>query len=461
MAKKTKLFIALLSALSLLVTGTFAFQQIATFRNEFWGTHDDTTLHDDFDPGTGKKDVYVENTGSTNLLIRVKLDEAMNLNSYTWRPTDGSSDWITHTYINDITNCDHKNHLGSDKFHEYFTWAMGGQKYYMPAKHLEVESNKNKVVHDLKEYIGDETYVKQTPFAKMILMAEFLALNPSEQKDFMGWVCDTDGYAYWSQILPAGEATGLLLNRVATDTSKLKDMDYYYAINVIMEAIDRKDAPMWLEGAESIDGSKATHNEATNQGKEFINILLINNPDDDNNGTPSQPATTTTPATTTDPGNGNGSGGTDTDPEEEPEDLTLAVKPPADPDLGYRSHISEDPSIDEGGWFTIQYRSKVLEHEQEGLFRLSEILVDNNYDGLKVEALDSKYKDMFKIGTHEFGNYGILYRAMPDYDTMAIQHVEDENTLYPVTTMLRLTQGNKSVDIKVTMEYYWANLSWD
>ena len=267
MKKKFKMITTLMVAVALAATGTFAWQRVIAKQNEFMGHKRDVTVHDDFDPDAGLKDVYVENLGSTTIYVRVKLDETMNLTSDTWRP--GTNDWVTHIYGASAADCGHTNKADNKYFHDYFKWTMGGWKYYMPG------SGSQGVVQDKNNYNGTEPGVKKTPDAQIITSTEFLAMTDTEQKAFIGWIYSTDGYAYWSQPLYKGEATGLLLHGVQP-LPILEDLDYYYAINVIVEVVDRKDIPMWTQGAPSTDGSGTTHQEATPDGKEVINIIVGN-----------------------------------------------------------------------------------------------------------------------------------------------------------------------------------------
>jgi len=277
MNKKFKMISALIVSLAIATTGTFAWQRVVAKQNEFMGHKRDVTVHDDFDPDTGLKDVYVENLGNTTIYVRVKLDETMNLTSDTWRP--GQSDWVPHTYGTSATDCGHTNKADNKYFHNYFKWTMGGWKYYMPG------SGSQSVIQDKNNYNGTEPGVQKTPDAQIITSAAFLAMTEAEQKAFIGWIYSTDGYAYWSQPLHKGEATGLLLHGVQP-LKILEDLDYYYAINVIVEVVDRKDIPMWTQGAPSTDGSGTTHQEASPDGKEVINIIV------GNEGAPEAPSLT-------------------------------------------------------------------------------------------------------------------------------------------------------------------------
>ena len=92
------------------------------------------------------------------------------------------------------------------------------------------------------------------------------------QASFIGWIYDTDGYAYWSQPLGKGDVTGLLLDNVNISNS-LTDTEYYYAIDVTVEAVDIKDIPMWTQGVVSVDGSGTKYTEATVDGKKVIDII--------------------------------------------------------------------------------------------------------------------------------------------------------------------------------------------
>ena len=508
MTRKIKMIAALIVAVAIAATGTLAWHRIITKTNEFIGTTKDITVHDDFKPDTNTKDVYVENLGNVKLYVRVKLDEAMSLTSSTWRPT--SSDWVTHTYGQSAANCGHSNAAGRP-FHNFFTWTMGGQKYYMPGS----PSDAGNVINNTNIYNASTPGAKLTPNAQMTTAAAFLAMTPAQQKAFIGWIYDTDGYAYWSQPLLPGEATGLLLHGVATADS-LKNTNYYYAINVIVEVVDRADIPMWTDGAASVDGSGAHHNPATNDGKEVI-LIIVGDDDDPGvpsltlNGVPSTvqvnqtingPTVTSVPPASpsslqwvsSDPtkatvaADGKITGvavGTTTITVTAPNGLsasftitvepesggggsgTIPVKPPADSTLGYRSRAEE------GLWWTAEkwdlnppYPAPVV--DQEGVIRLEDILVGTDYTGLTVTALDSNYAGNFRIGMSDFSPYlnrtnvmAILYNFIPSRGVAAGIWGADNNTKYPFTTTLRLTQGTNTVDIKVTMESHHVNVSYE
>ena len=293
MSNKFRAVVALIAAVLLLASSTFAMHQLINKVNEFTGKKDGKiVLHDDFDHGKGKKDVYVENCGDPNsdkdIYVRIKFREAMNLTSYTWRPSSSDpSHWVIHTYNNgeNCVDCQNNSHMG-EKFHTYFQWVMGGQKYYMPA------SGGSSIDQNITVYTGAEAGVKQTPNAAIITSAAYLAKPSAEQDAFIGWICDTDGYAYWSQPIEPGKATGLLLSQV-NRTNALKGKSYYYAIDVVLEAVDYDDIRMLRDSAASTDENTpapaGTYPAATDpNGKAVIDIAWLKN----------RNVTTTTPSVT-------------------------------------------------------------------------------------------------------------------------------------------------------------------
>jgi len=245
---------------ALLLTGTYAWRQTVQKTNEFIGTGGGV-LHDDFNPQTGEKDIYVENISNAPVYVRLKLTEAMDLTDNSWRP--GSMDEFVHTCGASVADCGHDN-LKGEKFHDYFEWVMGGKKFYMPAA-------KGPVVTDTTVYDGSENGVKETPDATVITMAAYLAMDQTGRESFIGWIYDADGFAYWSQPLQAGHGvTGLLLHWVNTDPS-LDGTNYYYSINVQGEIVDNEDLAMWIDHAYSSDNSGMQYDEATPDAKILLN----------------------------------------------------------------------------------------------------------------------------------------------------------------------------------------------
>ena len=417
MSKKIKLFAALMTAMALFATGTFAWQKVIEKNNEFIGSNKDVTVHDDFDPDTGLKDVYVENRGNTTVYVRVKLDETMNLGSYTWRP--GSGDWVTHTHGATPENCEHTNLKDHKYFHDYFKWTMGGWKYYMPG------SGSQSVAQDKNKYDGTEPGVQKTPDAKIVTSAQFLAMTEAEQKAFVGWIYATDGYAYWSQPLEKGEATGLLLHGVEA-LATLKDLDYYYAINVSVEVVDQKDVPMWTQGAKAADGSGATQQEASPDGKDVIHIITGSAKDEGSNELPVNK-----------PADGFLS------------DMTLGN---IDGNGFFAKHDYDDPDNTDPNFNKIYHI---------GSIRLSDVITDGNYNGVTAAAVDDKYKPYITIDDNQHGERSILYSYLPTKEEYEYRYftLGDKDAAMPVEVKLTRDDG-KTATITIQMTYRGCMFSW-
>jgi len=511
MKNKFKMIAALIIAVAIAATGTFAWQRVIEKQNEFMGHKRDVTVHDDFDPDAGQKDVYVENRGNTTVYVRIKLDETMNLTSDTWRP--GPNDWVTHTYGANAADCGHTNKADNKYFHDYFKWTMGGWKYYMPG------SSSLSVVQDANKYNGTEAGVQKTPDAQIITSAQFLAMSETGQKAFIGWIYSTDGYVYWSQPLHKGEVTGLLLHGVEP-LPILEDLDYYYAINVIVEIVDRKDIPMWTQGASSADGSGTTHQQAAQDGKEVINIIvgndvvtekpsltLTNIPDTVKVGAAVNPPTVTVgPA-----GSPNSpliwkSGNTgaaqigadgkitgvaegtavisvtapngltaefvinvvsDTIPEEDTDDTELPVNKPND---GFTPITDRNPDIGDSYFAKINFLEygnpdpnfNALYHT--GSIHLEDIITDGNYSNVTVEALETKYAPYVTIGTcsrHE-NKPSIIFTYEPTNDEFIQMQINDGINGSKIPVQVKLTRDDgKTAVITVNFVYNGSLVTMD
>jgi len=255
-----------LSLITLIVGSTFTWTSLNSQKvNEWRGSSTITgpggSLHDDHDNTDGKdkkKHVYIENWGDAILYCRIKLSEYMemgnpgqntgsidvaknlrNTNNTSTPLLDGtvladrSIVWTPHVPDTSIADC------GKD-FHKYFTWSMGGQKWFMPATDSDKQNasqENGSVLSDPKgEYNANTPGAKQTLPSKIISMADYNALSDQGQLDYY-WVIDTDGWCYWSQQLRPGKTTGLLLNEVTRTNEPIKK-DYYYAVNVEAEMAD-------------------------------------------------------------------------------------------------------------------------------------------------------------------------------------------------------------------------------
>lgn len=148
--KVTTSVIAIVMALAIALSGTFAWQSISqTALNEAMGANPGGRLHDDFSGPGGTKDIYVENFGSLPIYARVRLDEYMEIGpgAGTKDGTTGNStaaSLVTGADIDDVTTW--TTHIpgassadtgagtesptwatAGETFHKYWVWTMGGQ----------------------------------------------------------------------------------------------------------------------------------------------------------------------------------------------------------------------------------------------------------------------------------------------------------------------------------------------
>ena len=143
--------ITVLLVIAALIGGAFAWTDFTQSKtNKFKGTNDaDVTLHDEFD-GTNK-DVFVENSGTSTIYVRVRLDEFMQIADHVFQMSNAGASgsprpiadvrdkatWIPHTYgqfgiPSDFNDCNHTD-IDPDKFHNYYQWDMSGEyRGYLP-----------------------------------------------------------------------------------------------------------------------------------------------------------------------------------------------------------------------------------------------------------------------------------------------------------------------------------------
>ena len=247
--------------------------------------------------GAGEKGTYDNATGTWTASENNKatpLVNGANINDVTT--------WTTHlpgSVDADISTGDYPAGTqftdASQTFHNYFTWTMGGegdnngQTVYMPTFNKNKDSlapdingtleGKNGVAYaDYVEYtedqvvsgtvyedaddntidegngtgkgnggtegvnfnaIQDQSHTAQkTLTASVITMNTYNAMSNEDKDAFVGWVYDADGWAYWSQPIKKGTATGLLLDKVST---KDKADEWYYGINVVAQFVTAND----------------------------------------------------------------------------------------------------------------------------------------------------------------------------------------------------------------------------
>ncbi len=310
--RRTTSVIAVAAALTIMLSGTLAWQSIGQRAQNLMTTTPNPggRLHDDFSGPNGTKDVYVENYGTQNIYARIRLDEYMEVGDgagkYTVTGTtitrsdgnkavslvDGAdyaneTTWTTHipeeSELGEGTASGLAN--GEETFRKYWRWTFGGSTTYMPTFNKDNTSQTADIngTYDGKEgtsghyddYVDystdeykttgktgtavytpetdggeavevEETHTaKKTPDAEVITMATYNAKSTEEKAAFVGWVYDTDGWAYWSQAIEPGTATGLLLDRVENATKNgvpfVPQKSSFYVINVIGEFVTADD----------------------------------------------------------------------------------------------------------------------------------------------------------------------------------------------------------------------------
>jgi len=224
---------ALLSAVFLGVT-VFALGELLQRAQNYYTEKaiSEVLLHDDFEPYINK-DVYVENRGETDLYVRVKFDEFLQIAGTPILGTDeeDQSTWKTHLFLEDNgTDC-------GEETHKYFQWELSGaSKVYHPGA-----SDVKDKTFTLGQSLGGGEVAKETlPSKTPISIIEYIDNQSKYDAEVSGrWIFDIDGWAYWSKPLKPKQTTNLLLDQV--EISEPINESYYYAINVILEAIDEAD----------------------------------------------------------------------------------------------------------------------------------------------------------------------------------------------------------------------------
>lgn len=254
--------IALTMIIASLIGGVFAWTDFTQARtNKFHGNYDaDVTLHDEFDGEN--KDVFVENSGTNTIYVRVRLDEFMMVGDTVFATGANVRDkttWTPHTYDGaDITNC---GQADVDLFHKYYKWNM-------PGSAREYASGTPGMVYGT---LGPDGKVNRTPGTGLftldgtpvITMTEFLRLEIQAYDSMSAddktawdnvkkgcWILDDSntaanggGWAYWSMPLEPGAATNLLLDKVTLQTDPSDD--WIYRIDVKLQAVSLSDTEKW------------------------------------------------------------------------------------------------------------------------------------------------------------------------------------------------------------------------
>ncbi|MCL2655744.1 MAG: hypothetical protein FWD65_08695, partial [Coriobacteriia bacterium] len=232
---------------ALLLGGAFAWTDFSqAFKNLFHGTATpDVLLHDDFAPGKNK-DVYVENTGDVPLVVRVQFAEFLQVGNDVKIGTDAkdSSTWRVRQWAGVSVGSD-GTVAANDNLHD---WLMSGaKKWYLPGT-SEIGDVEYKGA--VTGGNGNTTKETLTP-APVILLSEYVKDQTTQAKYDADnpdgfWILDDsatgNGWCYWSKLLPAGEATNLLLDNVTLDPNNKPDDNYAYNIDVRLQAANKTEA---------------------------------------------------------------------------------------------------------------------------------------------------------------------------------------------------------------------------
>ena len=286
---------AILAALAILLTGTFAWKSISqTALNEAAGQNNHGgRLHDDFNGQN--KDIYVENftdpnNGGAPIYARIRLDEYMEIGADAGARRDApdrdARPLVSSANINDVrtwtTRLPGSTSVSTDgDFQKYWHWDMGGSTVYMPTFNMNKDSLAAEIngtfagpdsdtatnadrygdyviytdgqtiiqdeVWDMDSNNEDEGRLSQEGVnislnrnvqhtAKPTLNASVVTMQEwIDMGSPVGpyWVYDVDGWAYWAQPIKPGEATGLLLNSIQLTMEP--EGGWYYAINVVAQ----------------------------------------------------------------------------------------------------------------------------------------------------------------------------------------------------------------------------------
>lgn len=308
-SKKRKMLsvtLAVAMVATMLLSGTLAYFYQSNAINTVTGQQLKklAIAHDDFDPETGNKDVYVENAGESTLYVRVRLTESYQDNSAGGEraykdgygvTADGKHGEMNHSTKNINFAGEWASGGGTDAdFHaNYFAWTTGsdsktflrgtittGEKFYSTDASSErylLEGVAHDSMNDGTLYTWTEEkndiYGKTASCDGIIGARTWVnaagydgdSSDPLSsamwKKNYSGWLVGADGWMYWSQPLKKGEATGLLLDHVEK-LGKVADdqFDYEYKIYVDFEAVDDTDVEkLWFKGeGPSSSGSEWT-----------------------------------------------------------------------------------------------------------------------------------------------------------------------------------------------------------
>ena len=252
-----KKVVAAITAVSLaavmLVGGAFAwhdFSQSAINRTRGI-VSPDVLLHDDFADewidGKREKDVYVENTGDVDTIVRIRFSEFLQIGNDKVVGTNSKDvkTWDIHKFDTATTGL--PGHDASEA-HKYFSWNMDGdQKVYLTDTsemgYFEYKKSDytftvphpitSTVMYSTQKGPNGQPYGETLPTAPVVSMAYYsVPANKTAIDAGTGcWIVDTDGWCYWSKQLKPGEATNMLLSSI----QMIKNPNDNYAYNIYVD----------------------------------------------------------------------------------------------------------------------------------------------------------------------------------------------------------------------------------
>jgi hypothetical protein len=301
--RKKTATMTLMLALILVLTGTFAWYSISqrALNKIDVPANSGGRIHDDFHKqdviatisNTANKDVYAENFGENDLFVRIKLSEYLEVDGEVIAGSSNADGSIA-SYAPYAANSEARANV---------TWNFGGQKIFLPTFNINQNSLWTDAKGDARDVLAeqdptwegaqtgigpgthdyfvegqvytDDRYPNEERVARSTLaqielpnsenlenkliytMAEWLALDEANQGGNF-WVLDVDGWAYWANVLEAGEATSLLLNDITINSQSIEE-DLNYEIDVVGEFATLSDLDKFRDNAYTDHGATSSN----------------------------------------------------------------------------------------------------------------------------------------------------------------------------------------------------------
>ena len=278
---------AIVTALAIIVTGTLAWFGGTRALNQFEFSAEVAVdqalanLHDDFNRDSGEKKIYVENTGNKPVYARIRLTEKMVLGDDT-RITGGSG-WTNRRWATQAGSAN-GTMISTDPDKNQVKWILGDNASYpySSAKDANDWATSALATKELKiaDVLGDAsgtkfdmqiTDNKNTLAGSIRSYAQYANMSDAVKPSYVGWIITSDGFAYWSQPLYPGDATGLLLAKVEAPAHIAGHSKYAYAIDAYMEYLTADEAVnVWVNGGTASEGRTTVASATDAEGKALI-----------------------------------------------------------------------------------------------------------------------------------------------------------------------------------------------